>query len=315
MTKTVRILAILFFLAMAACSSSGTGSNTVTDQTQEPTNNGGTTQNEKVSFIAFGDWGTADAGEKAVAAAVASYCKTASCEFIVTLGDNFQKESLQSTADPLWKTTYTDIYGPIGIPFYASLGNHDQDSAQVQIDYSNVNSYWYMPAKFYSFAMPADSETPIIEYFVLNGGDSKYSSDEESWFENAVAASRAKWKFLIHHKPMLSNGDDHGDYKFTKGDKLINDTCGKIDLVLSGHDHIFSYLVGKSNYFTKTDCEVNQLVIGTGGYGPYGIKDDPRAIASGAFNGFGWFEASKDQINFKMIKTDGSVFYETSWKK
>jgi tartrate-resistant acid phosphatase type 5 len=269
---------------------------------------------EKISFISFGDWGDESEGQLAVASTIGTYCATASCEFIVTLGDNFQGTGVVSTADPLWQTTYRNIYGALNIPFYAALGNHDVlGSIQAQIDYSAVDSSWHMPGEFYSFTTPSGSAAPVAEFFIINAGDNRYDSNEETWLEGALAASTASWKFLILHKPILSNGDGHADNHIKNGDKLISDICDKIDLVMSGHDHIFSYLKGKSSSF-DVDCTLKQLVIGTGGGNPYNFDaSDTRAIKSGSFSGFGWFEATATQLTFKMIKSDGTDFYETSW--
>jgi hypothetical protein len=163
--------------------------------------------------------------------------------------------------------------------------------------------------------MPAGSTTPVAEYFIINSGDDEYDAAEETWLEGALAASTATWKFLISHKPILSNGGEHGDTSMSNGENLINDICGKIDIVLSGHDHIFSYLTGKSTEF-DADCTIKQLVIGTGGSDTYTFNaSDPRAIKTASINGFGWFEATANQLNFKMIKSDGTVFYETTWSK
>jgi acid phosphatase len=326
MRNIVRGCAILILIAcavsIAACGSDRTtGKKSSGDPSPEPSPAAPATPSSSqsssaVSFIAFGDWGDESDEQVDVADAIGRYCVDEACDFIVTLGDNFQDEGVTSTDDPLWQTIYRDVYGDLDIPFYATLGNHDvEGNVQAEIDYSDVDSSWHMDGEDYSFARPEDSGEPVIEFFIINAGDDEYQQGEEAWLEDALAASSATWKILVMHKPILSNGDEHGDTSLENGERLIEDICGKIDLVLSGHDHIFSYLVGKNQNF-DVDCDVEQLVIGTGGGDPYDFDpDDARAVKTGAFSGFGWFEAKADSLLFRMIDTNDDVFYTNTWEK
>lgn len=267
-----------------------------------------------VAFIAFGDFGDESDGQMDVARAMKKYCAENKCDFVVTLGDNFQDAGVESVNDPLWKSTYRDVYSDVGLPFYASLGNHDvKGSISAQIEYSKVDSSWHMDGEYYSLKRPPASETPTVEFFIINTGNNSYDRDERSWLKKIISESKARWKILISHKPIISNGDVHGDNEIEDGDDLISDICKKVDLVLSGHDHIFSHLKGKSREF-HVGCEVEQLVIGTGGGYQYGFdSDDARAIKSGAFSGFGWFEAKQTSLLFKMIDKNGKLFYTKEW--
>ena len=49
----------------------------------------------------------------------------ASFDFGITLGDNFYSIGMESPEDLRWQTQWEKMYGPLGIPFYATLGNHD----------------------------------------------------------------------------------------------------------------------------------------------------------------------------------------------
>ncbi len=281
-----------------------------------PTPVRGESTSEELAFIAFGDFGDESAGQKEVARAMKKYCTENKCDFVVTLGDNFQDAGVESVNDPLWKSTYRDVYSDVGLPFYASLGNHDvKGSIAAQVEYSKVDRSWHMDGEYYSFKRPSASEDPTVEFFIINTGDNKYQPDERSWLQKAISESKARWKILISHKPIISNGDVHSDNEIEDGDDLISDICKKVDLVLSGHDHIFSHLKGKNREF-DVDCEVEQLVIGTGGGYQYGFDPkDERAIKSGASSGFGWFEAKRGSLLFKMVDKNGGVFYSNTWGK
>lgn len=266
---------------------------------------------DAVSFVTFGDWGTGNDDQKAVAAALKNYCGTETCEFVVTLGDNFYPNGVSSTSDEQWKEKYTDIYAGLNIPFYASLGNHDENgSVEAQINYSSVDPSWHMPAGQYSFTMPEGGE-PIIEFFIIR---SQYPHFRETaaqgWLMSAIDASRAKWKILVMHHPLINNGK-HGDDDQDNGEFLTPIICSKIDLIFSGHAHSFSHLRAKVD-----GCPIEQLIVGTGGAGLKSVDTaDPRVIATKSMLGFGWVSVSASEAEFRMIAADGSVYYWTEWQK
>lgn len=262
-------------------------------------------------FITFGDWGSGEPAQQAVADAATRYCSTQNCGFVLTLGDNFYQFGVGSTQDPKWKTYFKDVYKNLNLPFYAVIGNHDErGSIPAQIDYGKIDSSWRMPGEFYSIKVPNGVASPVVEIFVINNGDDQFQPDEKAWLEKALSQSKATWKILALHKPIISNGQ-HGDDSADINDGLVPIICGKVDLALSGHDHNFSYLKGSWD-----KCPIAQLVVGTGGKEVRAVNTkDPRIISTGFFFGFGWFAATPETLKFRMIKTDGSVFYETTWKK
>lgn len=261
-----------------------------------------------VSFVTFGDWGGGDL-QKAVASAIGTHCRTRECEFVLTLGDNFYDDGVASVSDPQWQTKYHDIYDGLGLPFYAVLGNHDTaGNEQAQIDRSSVDSTWRMPGEYYSVAFPQGGSPPQVEFFVFN--TENFSTTAEQWLNNAIGASQAAWKILAMHVPIISNGPHGNDERHWNG-RLIPVICNRIDLVISGHDHIFSHLRQ-----TVLGCPIEQLVIGTGGIGLYNAdKTDPRVLSSGEFHGFGWLQVDEKAIDFQMVKSDASVYYQYTWQK
>jgi 3',5'-cyclic AMP phosphodiesterase CpdA len=262
-----------------------------------------------VSFVTFGDWGVADDNQRGVAAAIGNYCNQFPCDFVLTLGDNFYNDGIDSTTDLQWQTKYKDIYGSLNLPFYPSLGNHDYaGNEQAQIDYSLADPTWRMAGRYYSVAFPEGNGSPVVEIFVFD--TENFDGAAQQWMEDAIDASSAVWKVLAMHVPIISVGP-HGDDERNLNNALIPIICNKIDLVLSGHDHIFAHLRE-----TVLGCPIEQLVIGTGGAGLYDADEtDPRLLSSGEFHGFGWFEATEESVVFKMIKSDGTVFYTTSWAR
>jgi len=98
---------------------------------------------QPVRVLAFGDFGNGSNEQKQVAAAMLRDQQKTPFDFAVTLGDNFYSKGMESPADPRWKSWWAELYDPLGIKFYATLGNHDwglADSPAAEILYSERES-------------------------------------------------------------------------------------------------------------------------------------------------------------------------------
>lgn len=267
---------------------------------------------EAVSFVAFGDWGTGSVSQLIVALEVEDYCQDHECEFVLALGDNFYGPDEGGTDGDPWETKYARMYGKLNLPFYAALGNHDMEgNYRDQLERSRLDPLWIMPGEYYSTAFPSEADPPVLEVFVVNS--SNLTDQAVDWLAGAIGASTASWKLLVLHEPLIGNGL-HGGFAAGAGSSLLPIICGKIDLVVSGHEHFFSHLRQK-----RDGCRLEQLIIGTGG-ATLSEPDatDPRVVSTGAFHGFGWFQVSPTRMTFRMIREKEkklSSFYEASWRK
>ena len=84
---------------------------------------------QPIRVLAFGDFGNGSIEQKEVASAMQRFHQTQPFDFAITLGDNFYSVGMESPTDPRWKTWWNELYDPLGIKFYVSLGNHDWGSA------------------------------------------------------------------------------------------------------------------------------------------------------------------------------------------
>lgn len=266
--------------------------------------------NPKVHFFTFGDWGSGTQDQKNVAEVARKTCKELGCDFGLLLGDNFYERGVSSTEDPLWKSRYQDIYQGLNIPFYVALGNHDwRGNAQAQVDYSKKNSRWKMPAFFYSIKYP--EQNPLVEIFVLNSND--FNTESQNWLKSALEKSQAKWKMIAFHHPILNTGTQHPPDQMHLWPVLKPIVCGKIDLILGGHEHIFAHLRPEPN-----ECKYDQIIVGTGGKELYGVTTpnaNTQKLAAEAFFGTAWMVANSTQLTLKFFRTDGTNSYSYSWNK
>ena len=109
-----------------------------------------------IRVVAFGDYGTGDEHQKAIASAIAKRNATDRFDMGITMGDNFYLCGVRSVKDSKWKHRWEEMYTPLGFPFYASLGNHDygnppiicpaqRGSPDSEVAYTAHSQSWKMP--------------------------------------------------------------------------------------------------------------------------------------------------------------------------
>jgi 3',5'-cyclic AMP phosphodiesterase CpdA len=114
-------------------------------------------------FIVFGDWGrNGEDNQKQVARTMGVVAKKFKAEFIISTGDNFYPNGVKSTRDYNWIASFENIYTAQSLQtdWYVVLGNHDyRGEPQAEIDYSQVDRRWNMPARYYSTTYFIDDDT------------------------------------------------------------------------------------------------------------------------------------------------------------
>ncbi len=304
------ILLIFFIIWIASCTSPN---NSPTPSPLLPSS----ISSSSLHFFTFGDWGTGDDHQKQVAELTQKICAQSRCDFGLLLGDNFYETGVASTDDPQWKTKYQDMYTAypsLKIPMFVALGNHDwAGNPQAQVDYSQKDPYWKMPAFNFSFHYPTLSKTkPLVEIFVLNSN--QLDEAAQTWLKKSLNESPAVWKLLAFHHPILNNGVEHPSDQMNLWPKLKPIVCGKIDLILSGHEHLFSHLQGEVE-----GCKVEQVIVGTGGKRLYAPLANPppaiQVLSTISQFGVGFFEVSAKEITLHFYLTTGQEAYSYTWKK
>jgi tartrate-resistant acid phosphatase type 5 len=254
-----------------------------------------------IRVLAFGDFGTGSPAQIQTAAAMRAYNKEHPFDFGLTLGDNFYSRGMTSPDDPRWKTEWEDLYGPLGIKFYATLGNHDwygyTDSPAAEILYTQKSPDWRMPAPYYTFtAGPA-------QFFAFDTVE--VNEEELEWLDSALTKSTARWKVVYGHYHIFSA--TRGDNKELIEELLPILEKNHVDIYLNGHDHNLQEL--------KPEGGVHFFVSGGGGAGLYDLNPYDRTIYKQKVNGFTVLEADQDHFKVSFIGTDGKVLHETTLTK
>jgi hypothetical protein len=256
-------------------------------------------RNRPIRVAAFGDYGTGEPEQKAVAAALLKYHKQHPLDFGITMGDNFYSDGMESPSDPRWKTWWSDLYDPLGIPFYATLGNHDwhfADSPAAEVMYTKQSKSWRMPATYYTYTAGP------VQFFALE--TVALSAMQLMWLREELERSTARWKVVYGHHPIYSAGQ-HGD-----DDDLIEQLLpvlrGRADIYLAGHDHDMQHL--------KPEGKLHFFVAGSGGkLRP--ITPGPRSLFALSSTGFAILEASDSRLLVRFIDPELRTRYEYTLTK
>lgn len=268
-------------------------------------------------FVALGDTGTANDGQYAVADAIREKCTRDGCDFAVLLGDNVYPSGVTSATDPDWGPRVADAYEPLGIPFYAVLGNHDYGGegsggdytlGKHQVEYSALHEWFIMPAEWFAFDAGPASFLATGTNLINRRDDSL--AEQTQYFRDAVAASDRPWKISLGHHPYVSNGPhgNAGDYDGTSGrgwrvKQFFEEAlCGEVDLHLSGHDHSLQALPGNQA------CPGLFVVSGAGSSGT-SLPGSNAALFQNRELGFAWIQVSDSTLVVEFVNVDGETLF------
>lgn len=266
-------------------------------------------------FLAVGDWGQPAAqGQKQVAAAMAATADERAQRFVVSLGDNFYRDGVTGVDDPRWRTSFEDIYDAPSLQcrWHPILGNHDRrGDAMAQVAYSQKSARWTMPAPFYWLSEPL-SDSSTVDFFFLDTtvivNDhsglhylmSGNSGDEQlSWLDQALAASRARWKIVIGHHPILSSGPHGSTSALVSQVKPLLERHGAA-IYVCGHDHNMQHVVSDN---------IHYIVCGTGSDTVDFHAIIPGSVFTRRALGFLGFTVTPARIDVRFIDDNGVVLH------
>ncbi len=258
---------------------------------------------QPVRVLTLGDFGygspanrrLAGDDQKRVAAAMLQSHRQSPFDFGLTLGDNFYPDGMESPTDDRWQTLWRELYEPLGLKFYATLGNHDwhhADSPAAEILHSHQSASWRMPAPYYTFtAGPA-------QFFALDTNE--VSEAQLLWLKGALSESRARWKVVYGHHPIYSAGRHQDNASLIE--RLLPVLKDRVDVYLAGHDHDLQHL--------KPEGGVHFFVNGGGGARVRKIEMGTRSLFAKDAHGFAVLEADTRQLKVKFLDTSLNQLYE-----
>jgi tartrate-resistant acid phosphatase type 5 len=244
--------------------------------------------------LAFGDYGTAHlpgvrVHQATLAQTMQAYHATRPFAFGLTTGDNFYDTSFPTPTDPGWKISWDDQYGPLGIPFYITLGNHDwaePAGPMGEYVYGLTSQSWKLPAFYYTYtAGPA-------QFFALN--TNALTDKQLTWLRRELARSTAKWKIVYGHFPVY----EQTDYTVERQRQLLLPLLKQygVAMYFAGHHHTVQHW--------QVDG-IDYVVTGAGGASNYSLGDTTRADAARKFvasrPAFAELEVSEASLGVRFV--------------
>lgn len=268
-----------------------------------------------VRWLAWGDSGLGNDGQRAVAEAARRVCERDGCDFVLQLGDNVYPDGVASPDDPQWREKFEEPFANLTMPFYAVLGNHDAstpDAREAQLSYQSER--WRMPAYNYSL------DKGLVAFYALDLTDAarRDHATPEDWasmdeMNETLDETEARWRVVFSHFPLRSDGKhgDAGRYGGHEGkggavrELLLEAACPRADLYLSGHDHILAW------FDPAPPCPETALAVsGASASARPLARDQTAAFAKGHTLGFFWFEATDDALLARAYDAEGALLFE-----
>ena len=140
-------------------------------------------QANSVRLAVIGDMGTGEQPQIDLARQMVTSRAVFPFEFVITLGDNIYTGSLPSDFEKAFAVPYKPLLDA-GVPFYATLGNHDKTNERFYKPF-NMNG-----ARYYAY------KKGNVHFFAL---DSNYMDPKQTaWIEAQLReAGNSNWKILL----------------------------------------------------------------------------------------------------------------------
>jgi tartrate-resistant acid phosphatase type 5 len=279
-----------------------------------------------LSFCVIGDWGrNGQYYQKEVAKKLGAAMVGIDGKFIISTGDNFYPKGVKSVADPLFKTSFEDIYTEQATheDWYVVLGNHDyKENPEAQIEYSKISRRWKMPARYYSFTKQIE-EGSTVEFFCIDSNPfqtdyyketdyetavkSQDTAAQKKWLIESLQKSTATWKIVVGHHPLYSAGKRKGKTGDMENSFAPIFNQYKVDAYLCGHEHHLEY--------DKTTAINFHHYISGAGSEARPVGNAPYAKFVAAEHGFFAFSISNNQMLVQAINHVGNIVFSHSIKK
>ena len=190
-------------------------------------------------------------------------------------------------------------------PVYATLGNHDVktgNGSPFLERFRPPKNGFDGEGRTYSF----DWGPVHVTCLDVMSSDYTEGSPQLKWLEKDLATTDRPWKVAMFHAPAYG-ASRHGDSETIQQSIVPALTRGKVDLVLSGHDHIYARFFPSSG--------PTYVVTGGGGQSLYPVNQNDRlAYAESVFH-YVEVVAERSSMRLTAIDARGRPFDATTLRK
>ena len=297
LSLNILIIFVLSYFTLVRSIQANTQVNKTSSKNIQTNHKSLTPQWKEEKICVFGDTGTAGKGQYLVAGALIDE----NCKQIRHLGDLIYPVGLKRLNDPQFERKFLAPYKHFmqeKIPFFLTLGNHDSlGKPEIWVELSKIHEAIQFPALYYS-----DSFGPVC-FFNLNTPrlnqisswpfSNKETKKQIQWFkkEKKKLKRNCRFSIVLGHHPYRSSGF-HGNAGSNLNRFFERHVVGKIDLILSGHEH----QVSEEGTYKGT----HQLISGAGSK-TRGISSKKEGLFSAGELGYIVIKFTEDEKNKTVI--------------
>jgi hypothetical protein len=240
-----------------------------------------------LKFAVIGDNGNGSRQQYEVGRELAARRAAFPFEFVLMMGDNIYGGQGSADFAARFERPYQSLLNA-GVTFHAAIGNHDDPAADVRYRPFNMSG-----ARYYTFVRKN------VRFVVA---DTNYLDQVQlSWLESTLKSATDEWRIVYFHHPLYSNGDRHGsnvELRVRLEPMLV---AHGVDVVMSGHDHIYERL--------KPQKGITYFVIGSSGQLRKGgiTSSSLTATAFATDQAFTLMEVAGGELYFQTISRMGVV--------
>lgn len=244
----------------------------------------------RAAIAVIGDMGTGDAAQRAVAAKMCRVHTRTGFEVVATTGDNVYPSGRPSDFVPKFFRPYRCLLRR-GVRVRASFGNHDVMTRGGRP--MLTTRAFGMKARYYSFSA-GPARVVVLDSTRLN-------DKQLGWLDRKLADARgAPWLIAVLHHPPYSGGSEHGSDLAARAALAPRFEAAGVDLVLTGHDHVYSRARSRG---------IRYIVTGGGGAALYPCaRERPAAVRRcRSVHHFVLLQMSESALRLRAITPDGAV--------
>jgi 3',5'-cyclic AMP phosphodiesterase CpdA len=241
---------------------------------------------DSLKLAVIGDNGTGDRPQYDVGAQMAAARATFPFEMVLMAGDNMYGR--QEPDDFIKK--FEQPYAPLlqaGIPFYATLGNHDKPT---NVSYKGFNMNG---ARYYAFTRK------LVRFYVFD--TNLMDAKQIEWIEQALAEPHEGWKICLFHHPLYSDAGRHGpNIELRVALEPLMVRYG-VQVAFTGHEHIYERLQPQKG--------ITYFIVGSSGQLRRGDLTNSPDVAGGfdQDQAFMLVEIAALEMRFQTISRTGRV--------
>jgi 3',5'-cyclic AMP phosphodiesterase CpdA len=177
-----------------------------------------------LKFAVLGDTGTGGTAQFEVGRQMAAARARFPFDLVIMLGDNMYGRQEPRDFVTKFERPYAALLNA-GVPFYASLGNHDHQNNRFYKAFNMGGE------RYYTFARNN------VRFFVF---DSNLMDRKQlAWIDETMQQAQEPWKICYFHHPLYSSGGRHGpdvELRVLLEPLLVRHGA---DVVFAGHEHIY----------------------------------------------------------------------------